>query len=81
MLRTGKKANVDRRLKTTALKKALEVLKNFDGLTVNEVEDLASESETGNDYDEAHTDDNSKQIAEEEKESTSSHIHIYIYCQ
>ena len=57
-----------------ALKRALEILKDFDGFTLNEVEGLASGSKTDDDYYKAHTDDNSKQNAEEEGESILSHI-------
>ena len=59
-----------------ALKEALEVLEDFDDLTLNEAEDLAIECETDDNYYEAHTDDNSEQDAEE-KESIPSHIYIY----
>ena len=49
-----------------ALKKALEVLEDFDGFTLNKVKNIASQSETDDNFYEAHTDDNSEQDAKEE---------------
>ena len=56
------------------LKEAIKMLDDFDGLTLTEVEDLASESEANDDYYKAYTDDNSEPNAEEKGESFLSHI-------
>ena len=59
----------------SVLARALKVLRDYDGLTHNKVEDLASDSETDDDYYEVHTDDNSKKDAEKEKERIPFHIY------
>ena len=61
-------------LKKTRLKRSIKSMRGF-SWSYNKVENLASESETDDDYYEAFTDDNSKQDAEEEKENIRSYIY------